>query len=112
MKRKILMPVIVFFWLFTGIAFANPFLVCDPQTGVDNYKVEISGPTNVTVDVPPDITGVFGFKLDVAPLGLVNGSYTVRANASNMWGTSPWSTIYPFDKNLPGGPQGVRLYSE
>jgi hypothetical protein len=112
MKRKSLMLVIVFFWLFTGIAFANPFLVCDPQTGVDNYKVEISGPMNVTVDVLPDTTGTFGFKLDISPLGLVNGSYTVRVSASNMWGTSSWSTAYPFDKDLPGEPQGIRLYSE
>lgn len=112
MKRKILMLVTVCFFLFTGIAFANPFLVCDPQTGVDNYKVEISGPTTVSVDIQPDATGQYGFKLDLADVTLPNGSYSVRANASNMWGTSSWSTSFPFVKALPGAPGGIKLILE
>lgn len=109
--RKTLMLLIVCICLLTvpGLIYCAPFLLCDPQGGVDNYKVEISGPVIVTQDVAPDPTGKYGFALDLSPLSLPDGSYTVRANASNMWGTSDWSVAYPFDKSVSGVPANLRL---
>ena len=109
--KKILTSVIVFCLMLTlpVLTFSAPFLVCDPATGVDNYKVEITGPTNVTQDVAPDATGQYGFVLDLNPLALQDGSYTVRVNASNMWGTSDWSDAYPFVVSVPAVPANTRL---
>jgi hypothetical protein len=110
--KKILTLVTVFCLLLTGIAFAAPFLVCDPQSGVDNYKVEITDSANVLVanpDIAPDTSGTYGFVLDLAPLNLPNDSYTVRASATNMWGTSAWSTSYPFVKSATMLPANIRL---
>jgi hypothetical protein len=111
---KKLIALTVCFWLLTGSALvlAAPFLVCDPQGGVDNYKVEIIDSNSVVVaspDVAPDSMGTYGFVLDLAPLNLPDGSYTVRASASNMWGTSSWSTAYPFDKSVVDTPANIRL---
>ena len=110
--KKILAMLTVFCLMLTlpGLALSAPFLVCDPATvGVDNYKVEITGPAQTTIDVAPDSTGTYGFQLDLAPLNLPDGSYNVRANASNMWGTSDWSTSYPFVKSVPNVPVNTRL---
>ena len=65
--------------------------------------------TVLALDIAPDPSGTYGFQLDLAPLSLPDGSYTVRANASNMWGTSNWSTSYPFDKSAAGVPVNIRL---
>jgi len=109
--KKTLMFLTACIWMLTAprLIYSAPFLVCDPQTGVDNYKVEISGPANVTQDVVPDPTGQYGFTLDLAPLALPDGSYTVRANASNMWGTSDWTVEYPFVKSATVPPANIRL---
>lgn len=109
--KKILMLLTVFTFLLTapGLIISAPFLVCDPQTGVDNYHVEITGPVTIQQDLNPDTNGIYGFVLDLEPLGIPDGSYSVRANASNMWGTSAWSTDYPFHKGATGTPVNIRL---
>ena len=110
-KTLMLLTVFCLVSMLPGLVFCAPFLVCDPATGAapDNYKVEITGPLNVTQDVAPDTTGTYGFKLDLSPLNLPDGSYTVKASASNMWGTSDWSVEFPFVKSVSGVPANIRL---
>ena len=90
---------------------AAPFLVCDPQGGVDSYKLEFtnsSGQLIANPDVAPDATGLYGFKFDLGTLGLIQGNYTVRASGTNMWGTGNWSDVYQFTGGVPGTPQNLR----
>ena len=110
--RKTLMFLTVCILMLTApaLTLSAPYLVCNPQAvGVDNYRVEISGPVIVTQDVTPDPNGIYGFVLDLSPLNIPDGSYTVRANATNMWGTSEWSTEYPFVKSATEIPANIRL---
>lgn len=111
MKKAMLFGIVFGLMLMLPrLTFSAPFLVCDPQAiGVDNYKVEITGPATTTLDVEPEPTGTYGFVLDLSPLSLPDGSYSVRVNASNMWGTSDWSTDYPFVKSAAGIPVNLRV---
>jgi hypothetical protein len=110
MKKFILMG--TFFLALIGLAsisFAGPFLTCDPMAA-DVYQVEING--QVIADVQPDPTGTYGFKLDLAPLTLQDGTYTARARAGNMWGWSDFSVPFDFTKSVPAKPAGLSINAQ
>ena len=68
---------------------AAPFLVCDPQTNVDTYKVFIDG-VEVANDVPAESDGSLRYHL----FGLEPGAYEFKASACNAWGCSDPSDPY------------------
>ena len=88
---------------FASISFAAPFLAWDanpPSQNVDMYQVELNG------TVVSDVTDV---KYDLS--GLADGSYTARVRAHNVWGWSNFSVPFDFDKQVPGAPTGVGLFT-
>jgi len=74
-------------------AFSTPFLVCDPQAGVEGYEIEnldfVSGQS-----IPAEADG--SIRLDMAPLAL-DGSYNIEIRAVNLWGRSD-PTPFSFTK--------------
>lgn len=107
MKRLILAVMILTMW--TSMAMASPFLVCNPQTGVTKYQVSLDAGATWQ-DVAPDGSGEYGFKLDLEGIG--NGTYNALAKACNMWGCSSDSLPFGFDVQRCGAPQTLQLLSE
>ena len=74
-------------------AFSTPFLVCDPQAGVDGYEIEfldfVAGQS-----IPAEADG--SIRLDMAPLAL-DGTYNIEIRAVNLWGRSD-PTPFSFTK--------------
>ena len=72
-------------------AWAAPFLVCDPQTGVTHYEVTVDGNTSA-VPAQADTTLAY----DVAPLAIGVHNFEVRAmilyndpnGGAGSWGKS------------------------
>ena len=95
-------------------SFAKPFAVADPQAA-DVYILEIWDDSMTTLifsdnNVLPDSLGQYAFFYDLAPVGLTDASYQMRAKACNMWGCSQnWSPVYPFVKSVPGELVGTRV---
>lgn len=90
----------------SGIALANPFLVCDPVAeNLTNYVVMQDG---VKYDsIPKDLgNGTVRLQYDLG--GLSIGEHHFEVAAENEWGRSDFA---PFDctKSLPGAPSGLRL---
>jgi len=108
MKRKISLAVILI--LFPIMAFAEPFLVCDPpEAGQDVGYYLVSGLSIVQPDekIPVDGTGEFGFKVDLSPLPF--GNYTITAMACNDWGCSEASVPFEFTKIVPSTPSKLSI---
>ena len=65
-------------------AFGSPFLICDPQAGVEWYEIEnldfVSGQT-----IPAEPDG--SIDLNLAPM-TADGLYNIQVRACNMWGCS------------------------
>lgn len=107
MKRLALALLIIL--ALASTVLAAPFLVCDPQTGVEYYTVSGLPAAINTSHILPDATGTYGFKLDLATL--VPGTYTVKANACTaLWGCSADSNPLNFVRPASGtGPLNLRL---
>lgn len=88
---------IVFLACMAGNAYASPFLMCDPQDGVEGYEVEgldfVAGQS-----IPAEADG--SIMLDMAPLTEV-GLHNITVKACNMWGCSDPS---PFSFTRPLSP--------
>ena len=61
--------ILVFLCLSACQAVADPYLVCDPQTGVTNYEVVANGNASI-VDARPDTT--LAYDLEPFPVGVHN----------------------------------------
>jgi len=85
-----------------ALAFASPFLVCDPQTNVTHYV--ISGDINVTVPATDLGDGTVRLQYDLA--GITEGTFNLEVKAKNVWGES---VAVPFDfvKALPAVPSNI-----
>jgi hypothetical protein len=104
----ILALAVVLVWPLSTFA-AGPFLVTNPQAGVDYFVVN-GLPTAINAtNCAPDPAGTYGLKLDLS--ALVPGSYTVTAQAcSNIWGCSTNSSPFGFTRpDLSKAPAGVGL---
>ena len=103
MKTLILILMLVLFPVF---CFAAPFLVCDPQAGVNKYILEIN-----TVEMPELAAEPDGsIRYDLA--GIAEGDFIVRLKAGNIWGWSQYSDPLDFTKTLPQTPLNLRVSSE
>ena len=104
MKKLFLTLILVF--AFVSSVFAAPFLVCDPQTGVEKYILEINA-----VEIPEFAAEPDGsIRYDLA--GLAEGAFTVRCKAGNVWGWSAYSVPLDFTKALPQNPMNLRVSSD
>ena len=94
------------FWLlilgwFTGWAWGAPFLVCNPQAGVNYYT--ISGDPFWTANITAQTDG--SLKSDVA--GIPNGNHVISVVAcSELWGCST-STPFSFSSAKPLSPAAL-----
>jgi len=108
--KKLLLTVLVFVFS-VGLAFAGPFLVCDPQAGVTHYK--ITGPAWVANLLPVysngGATGIAAqtdgsIRTDVAGALVGTNNITVAAcNDDPVWGEA-CSEYVPFAFDRPSGP--------
>ena len=91
----------IIFILFAVTAFATPFLVSDPQSGVTSYQITGWSETNVVAQADGSL------RMDVG--SAVQGTtYNLTIAACNVWGCS---TTVPFvlQKQLPSAPSQLRL---
>jgi hypothetical protein len=89
---------------FASPVSAAPFLVCDPQAGVDEYIVEMNG-----VELPGVVSAEADGSIRYDLSGIVDGEHSVRLMAVNIWGPSGYSDPFVFTKALPGRPVGTNL---
>lgn len=98
----------LFLVLMASAAWANPFIVCDPQTGITHYKV--TGAAWIVSPVPAQTDGSIKIDISTAPVGTSNLNFSACLSDS-MWGelcsvTAPFSFIRP---GIPATPTGVKL---
>ena len=89
-------------WLvIIGLAYASPFLICDPQVGVERYEITGWTPSTITAQADGSL------RMDVAS-AVTGTTYTMAIAACNVWGCS---TTVPFvlQKQLPSAPSQLRL---
>jgi hypothetical protein len=117
-RRGKMMKIIFAFLLWsigTVVDLASPFLVCDPYPAGQNQFVTPSGfivkglsanPISAGAQVNQD--GTVQLHYDLGSLG--NGSYTVIADAVNVFGgVSPDSAPFTFTVGLPAPPGNLRI---
>lgn len=82
------------------------YLVCDPQTGVEFYRIidTPAGGTPVTTDVPATATG----GLDMNIMGIANGTHGFTQAPCNGWGCGE-TTPVTVTKSVPGKSQNVKV---
>ena len=86
-------------------AFGSPFLICDPQAGVEWYEIEnldfVSGQT-----IPAEPDG--SIDLNLAPM-TADGLYNIQVRACNMWGCSADAPFSFTKEPTPSGTTNLRL---
>jgi hypothetical protein len=86
-------------------AFSAPYLVCDPNTGVQYYQ--ITGASWITGNVPAQTDG--SLKVDVASTVVGTTNLTVKAcKADTAWGevcsvSVPFALVRPASPVVPAG---------
>ncbi|MBA7494732.1 hypothetical protein ES702_05309 [subsurface metagenome] len=88
-----------------SLAYADPFLICDPQTNVTHYVVDMDG-DKTTVPAFDLGDGTVMLKYDLA--GIPTGTHNVEVKAKNVWGEST-SVPFDFTKALPGVVERLRI---
>lgn len=81
----------------------SPFLVCDPQAGVETYELYFDGAVTPAVSQP--VNNAIRYDLASIPAG----THTVIAKACNTWGCSESSTPFTFTKVVLGAPVNIGL---
>ncbi len=100
---KILLLVLALVLAMAGMAFASPFLVCDPQTGVTSYK--LTGPAWVPATSAAIADG--SIRMDVAAATIGSNALTVAACKTDpIWGEL-CSAAVPFSFTRPASPTGA-----
>ena len=121
--KKIILAVLLglaLFCLAYGLGICSPFLVCDVQTGVDTYAVDIDGIVTIVVFQPGWIKDNKLYLTDpggtrtpchiLKDLAMVTtGAHSAKAKACNVWGCSADSSAYPFVKTIPGVPITLQI---
>jgi hypothetical protein len=109
MRKKVLFTVVVLlvFGLFIAWgAQAKPFIVCDPQAGVQGY--EITGIPGVPGMVAATVDGAIKYDLAGIPIG----TYNATIKPCNVWDCGEAAVMPPFTKTVPVKPVNVRLSVE
>ena len=99
MKRLLILVIV----LAAGTAWAQPFLVCDSQSGVTSYT--LTGPSWVPTTVPAQTDG--SIRMDVAAAVVGSNALTVKAcKVDPVWGTQ-CSAAANFTFTRPGAPSPI-----
>ena len=111
MKKKtfLIVSVLVLLPIF---AWASPWLVCDPQTNVDNYVLyQVAGNTCTPGDIAGKTPIETPYPLHYDLQGLAQGAFHFCIAAENIWGQS---NLVPFGstKAAPGDPANTRLSNQ
>jgi len=104
---KIILLTLILFWPLSAVA--APFLVCDPQPGIDHYVITGLPAGLDGSNVTPDATGKYGFVMDLTATPKASTSNLTVA-ACNSWGDC--SSTVPFvlqRPSAPTSPQNIRL---
>ena len=102
--KKLMWCLLAIILLIPTLVFADPFLVCDPQTGVTDYI--LTGPEWVPNSVPAQPDG--SIKMDVSSASNGSNSLTLKACFSDpIWGQVcsdpvPFDCIRPVPISEPG----------
>jgi hypothetical protein len=109
------MRTLLLLFLLAGLVHASPFLVCDPYpAGLTQAVMPVSfivkglsaNPLSVPATTNQD--GTIQLRYDLSSLG--NGSYTVIADAVNVYGgVSPDSSPFIFTSGVPASPANLRI---
>jgi len=99
--RKVIIGVLAIL-LLSAPGWAAPFLVCDPQAGVESYIISEEGQPDITTPAEEDGS----IKYDMA--SVAEGTHLWSVKACNAWGCSAPSP-FGFTKSLPTGLQNVRI---
>lgn len=89
---------------------ANPFIVCDPQTGVQFYKV--TGAAWVPATVPAQTDGSIKMDISTAPVGTSNLNFSACAQEWDGIPGEVCSPTSPFSftrRAAPATSTGVKL---
>lgn len=110
MKKLMLVALLV---LVPCVAFAEPFLVCDPYTDQaampTGFAYTLNGGAEVAVPYTTFVAQDGGTYAKIADLGpLPNGPFTISVRAYNTWGSS---ISVPFEdvKAVPGSPSNMGI---
>lgn len=116
-KTIVRLYIAVCFFLAVSMAYAAPFLICDPypasQPQPTEFTVTFTSPGSstppVTVTSPPvAVAGGAALKLDLAPLNL-KGVQTVTAKARGAWGESGASAPLSFATGIVAVPMNLSI---
>ena len=105
MKKLLIVLAMV---LMATQAWANPFIVCDPQATVTHYKV--TGAAWVPATVPAQTDGSIKMDISTAPVGTSNLNFSACRDDA-IWGEQ-CSVTAPFSFTRPGtpvAPTGAKL---
>jgi hypothetical protein len=91
--------------LLPSLAFADPYLVCNPQTNVTHYVIIIDGSTSEVLAYDLG-DGTVMLKYDLA--GVSTGAHNVEVEAKNVWGVSS-PVPFAFTKAVAGVPANIRI---
>lgn len=102
MKKIIYLVLIIL--ISVGSVSADPFLICDPQAGVETYEAYRDGEL-MEADIPPEPDGSMRYDLE----GIDPGAYSFTAKACvGDWGCSELSD--PYLSNTPmSKPTGIAI---
>ena len=101
---KILLALIILL-VFPVITQAAPFLICDPQVGINEYVVTYDGIEEIVSYNENHSSGSVILK-DLA--GITEGNHTIDVKAVNVWGESA-TVNFPFSKILPTAVTGIAI---
>lgn len=82
-------------------------LICDAQTDVDTYLIDLDGViTESPAQITDSTTGMKRLFFDLT--GIAPGDHHVEVRAKNMWGQSD-PAFLDFTAVIPGTPSGLSL---
>ena len=106
--KKLILALAILFMGIPAMAFAGPFLVCDPQEGVTEYELDIDG--TVLTGIPAEVDGSIRYAMDA---WLNTGSHNLIGRCKNIWGWSEWNADpFGFNADSPGVPSGYGFSAE
>jgi len=98
---KKILAILAMVLMFAGTAYADPWLVSDPNSGAEKYILEMDGG-----ELPEAVCELDGsIRHDMASYA-GTGNHVVRAKAGNIWGWSAYSDPFNFNADIPGAPSG------
>ena len=111
---------LVMVFVLASVAFAEPFLVADPQTDATKYRIRLAvgtGPWSSWVEGPP-VNSALRFDLGGTPAANYKGEAQAGATISVtdtttgvVTSTDMWSPSAPFGLNVTTSstPRGIRV---